>query len=105
MPRGGAREGAGRKPGVPNKATQERTREIVESGITPLEWMLNVLRDPMADYERRDRAAVQAAPYVHAKLASTELTGKDGKDLIPEQVPDLELARRVAFLLRKATEG
>jgi hypothetical protein len=28
-------------------------------------------------------AAKNAAPYVHPRLASTELTGKDGKPLMP----------------------
>lgn len=33
-------------------------------------------------------AAIAAAPYIHAKLANVEVTGKDGKDLIP---PDIQV--------------
>lgn len=78
MSRGGAREGAGRKPGTPNKATTRRQEEIAASGITPLDYMLEVLRDEAAEPEQRNWAAQTAAPYVHPKLAAVEHTGPDG---------------------------
>lgn len=78
MPRGGAREGAGRKPGVPNKSNAEMAAEIAATGETPLQYMLRVMRDPSVDHQRRDDMAKAAAPYSHSKLASTELSGKDG---------------------------
>lgn len=34
---------------------------------SPLTYMLNVMNDPDADEERRDRMAVSAAPYCHTK--------------------------------------
>lgn len=80
--RGGKREGSGRKPGVPNKLTAERRAEIQASGLTPLEYMLNVLRDDTLPFERRDWAAEKSAPYVHARLASTELKGEGGGPVI-----------------------
>lgn len=70
--RGGKRENAGRKPGTPNRATQEQRDEIVSSGLTPLDYMLNLLRDVNTPVDRRDWAAEKAAPYVHARLASIE---------------------------------
>ena len=70
--RGGKRENAGRKPGVPNKATQEQRDEILNSGLTPLGYMLAILRDEQLGNERRDWAAEKAAPYVHARLAAIE---------------------------------
>ncbi len=82
MPQGGRREGAGRPKGVPNKASAAKAAEIAASGLTPLDWMLSVLRDPTVDYDRRDRMAKDAAPYVHPRLASTEVTGKDGAPLV-----------------------
>jgi hypothetical protein len=45
--------------------------------VTPLDYMLGVLRDESADRHERMEAAKSAAPYVHQKLASTELIGKD----------------------------
>ena len=49
MPRGGHRENAGRKRGTPNRATAARQEEVAASGITPLDYMLKVLRDENAD--------------------------------------------------------
>jgi hypothetical protein len=46
----------------------ERTRSALESGETPLEYMLRVMRDDTANCERRDRMAVVAAPYFYAKV-------------------------------------
>ena len=45
MPRGGKRPGAGRKKGSPNKVTAAREAEIAASGLTPLDYMLGILRD------------------------------------------------------------
>lgn len=70
MARGGKRDNAGRKPGVPNKMTQERLAKIEASGLLPLDYMLNVLRDEEESAERRDDMAKAAAPYVHARLAN-----------------------------------
>jgi len=75
MARGGKRDNAGRKKGVPNKASAERQAEIAASGITPLEYMLTVLRDETKPIETRMDAAKAAAPFVHPKLAAVELSG------------------------------
>lgn len=70
--RGGARTGAGRKPGTVNKATAA-AREMAEAtGQTPLQFMLGVMRDPEAPKADRMDMAKAAAPYVHAKLSSIE---------------------------------
>lgn len=81
MAHGGKREGAGRRPGTPNKATAELQAEVAATGETPLDYMLRVMRDPTVEHDRRDRMAGQAAPYIHAKLASVDLSGKDGGPL------------------------
>lgn len=72
MGRGGKRDHAGRKPGVPNTKTQELIAEVEASGLTPLAYMLAILRDDKQNIERRDWAAEKAAPYVHARLAAIE---------------------------------
>lgn len=80
MARGGKREGAGRKRNVPNKATIARQAQVAATGITPLDYMLEVLRNPKLPAARRDWAASQAAPYIHPKLATLQsnvnLTGR-----------------------------
>jgi hypothetical protein len=68
MARGGKRSGAGRPPGAVIKVTAETRQAAVESGQTPLDYMLSVMRDPSEFPERRDRMAIAAAPYLHAKV-------------------------------------
>ncbi len=75
MARGGSRDGAGRKPGTPNKASAAREKEIAESGLTPLDYMLSIMRDENMPTDSRFEAAKAAAPYVHPKLANVEHSG------------------------------
>jgi hypothetical protein len=84
--RGGNRPGAGRPKGVPNKATAERQATIAASGLTPLDYMLSVLRDEGAEPQVRMEAAKCAAPYVHPRLASIEHGGKDGSPIELEEI-------------------
>lgn len=65
----------GRKKGSRNKATAAREAEIAKSGLTPLQYMLKVMRDQKAPRELRLEAASKAAPYVHPKLAQIAHTG------------------------------
>ncbi len=71
--RGGKREGAGRKPGSRNKKSAELIAAVEQSGETPLQFMLRVMRDPKKPWGDRMEMAKAAAPYVHAKLASVEV--------------------------------
>jgi len=77
---------SGRPKGARNKATAKREREIAKSGLTPLEYMLQVMRNPKASEDRRDDMAKAAAPYVHPKLASMQHSGPRGG---PIQTVDL----------------
>lgn len=71
----GRKTGGGSRKGIPNKATAQREAEIAESGITPLDYMLSVLRDS-EDPDDRKWAAQNAAPYVHPRLSSVEANVK-----------------------------
>src|SRR5271167_2320074 len=68
MSRGGKRPGAGRPKGAKHKITESVIREAAKAGVTPLEYMLDVMRT-MADEDpdRADRMAIAAAPYIHVK--------------------------------------
>lgn len=67
----GERRG-GRAKGTPNKATAAKAAEIAASGLTPLDFMLKVMRDEGEDMDRRCDMAKAAGPYVHAKLSSVD---------------------------------
>ncbi len=78
MPRGGPRAGAGRKKGAVSKATAARKaliEEALNQGLTPLDYMLQVLRDPTQEKHVRLDAAKSAAPYMHPRLAAIEHSG------------------------------
>ena len=64
----------GRKKGVSNKRTVQFAAHLRREGITPLDYMLQVLRDPTQEHTRRDDMAKAAAPYVHSKMPTAIVT-------------------------------
>lgn len=101
---GGAGHGQGRKAGSKNKATlvKEQFRKdaiavCVEMGVSPLEIMMTVARGGAngdAITERQFEAAKAAAPYIHPKLQSVNLSGSVKRDA--EELSDDELAAIIA---------
>ena len=92
--RGGKRQGSGRKKGSVTDKTSRRTQAALaalEQGISPLEVMLenmiwarsqieklgdNPIAEIVAGYRKMAQdAAVDAAPYVHPKLAAVQHSG------------------------------
>jgi hypothetical protein len=49
--------------------------------MTPLDYMLAVVRDPTAAQTRRDRMAIAAAPYCHPRTTEAPLGKKDQAQL------------------------
>lgn len=114
----------GRKAGTPNKATAAKAAEIAASGLTPLEYLIEVMRAPCPPellqaveaggldvktvsalaswHAQRIDAAKAAAPYVHPKLASVEVKNPPGEEFAVGFKTDTEFARRIAFFLTKA---
>lgn len=72
---GGARKGAGRKKGSCTTKTRELAEKAIEAGISPLEYLLEVMRDVSQDQKDRIDAAKSAAPYIHPKLSSVVVDG------------------------------
>lgn len=86
MAHGGARPGSGRKPGQTNKMNEEARQKALEGGISPLEYMLSLVRDVSLDRDTRLDAAKSSAPYLHARLAAVEHSG--GLTLLHEEALD-----------------
>jgi hypothetical protein len=83
---GGRRPGAGRPRGSRNRRTREAIA-AAEQGVTPLNYLLQVMWDPKNDTAARLEAAKAAAPYVHPKLSSIEVqTDADVRTLTDEQI-------------------
>lgn len=70
--RGGRRPGAGRPVGAQNRRTAEQVAAVAAGGITPLDYLLSVMRNEENDTPTRVDAAHKAAPFVHARLSSVE---------------------------------
>jgi hypothetical protein len=63
----------GRPKGARNKKPPGLEAAIAESGLTPLEFMLQVMRDENMPFPQRIQAANAVAPYVHPRLANSEV--------------------------------
>lgn len=72
----GVKTGGGSRKGIPNKATAAKAAAIAASGLTPLDYMLQVMRDESLEIGERLEAAKSAAPFVHPKLQPVD--GKTG---------------------------
>lgn len=89
MPRGGKRDGAGRKKRTNLKNLVEISPAIaIVKGLSkqdttteqlPLDYMLAVMRDRTAEWKRRDDMAKAAAPFCHAKV-SERPAGKKARE-------------------------
>lgn len=102
MASGGFRAGAGRPKGAkapkakPIKVAPDIKKAARQSGMSPLDYMLTVMNDEDADNDRRDRMAVAAAPFVHARAtdavggkkeqqqAEAERLAEDSRFAVPE---------------------
>jgi len=82
------------KPGRPKGARNKRTKAVEEAissaGGSPLEFLLAIMQSDNAHPRDRTQAAIAAAPYVHAKLSSTEVK-------LPERI-----VAEIRVTLRKA---
>lgn len=77
----------GRKKGSLNKSTL--LKKAAREGVTPLDYMLRVMRDRKAKSSGRDDMAKAAAPYLHAKRAAEDKAGRTVPTMIYVH-PDLE---------------
>lgn len=92
MARGGYRPGAGRPKGAKSRRPRNQLNldiletlpeAIVNAGaekIDPLAYMLKVMNDPREDPARRDRMAIAAAPFVHARKGEGQGKKEDKAD-------------------------
>lgn len=67
--------------GRPNKATKAREQIVSQQGVTPLAYLLKVLRDESQDQPARMDAAKAAAPYVHPRLSQIDAKHSGSLDI------------------------
>lgn len=79
----------GRQKGIRNKRTIAKRDELarmIDKGISPLEYMLDTMRNPEAEAKERLEAARAAAPYIHPRLAAIEHSGPNGGPIEHEAI-------------------
>jgi hypothetical protein len=79
MPRGGKREGAGRKEGSATVRTREIADRAASEGILPLEVMLIAMRmhAGLKEWDAAAEIAKYAAPYLHPRLTAIAMAFQD----------------------------
>ena len=104
MPKGGSREGAGRPKGAITKRTREIAEKATLAGKTPIEILLEGMRFyyEAGNLDKACAFARDAAPYIHPRMASIAVGGKQGQPIETKDVSNEELARRIAFILGQA---
>lgn len=69
---GGARQGAGRKPGVPNKQSIEIAEKLAALKCDPIEGMARIAMDEKSSAELRGKMYSELAQYVAPKRKAVE---------------------------------
>lgn len=81
------RKTGGRKKGSVNKANRVREAAIAAQGITPMDFLLEIVRNKRRKLALRLDAAKAVAPYVHPKLNNVTVSTPPGKPLVMTYTP------------------
>ena len=112
--RGGARQNAGRPKGGRTRKLADVAIKASQAGISPLEYMLQVMRQPIPRGDDvtpamqanvislKLDAAKSAAPFVHPRLSAVDV--KTPEPLKFENVDKIDIAKRIAFILTAAMQ-
>lgn len=103
--------GAGRKKGTPNRATRDVREAAQKHTAKALKTLVQLLADP--DSRVQATAARELLDRAHGKpMTPTEVTGKDGAplsaggfNLHQSRTEDIDLARRITFLLKRGEQS
>lgn len=65
-----------------NRLAKDAQKRAAASGILPLDYLLEVMRDVKVDEAKRIDAAKAAAPYVHPKLQPVDGQGDTTQQVV-----------------------
>ena len=107
MARGGRRAGAGRKPGSKSKLTIALGGTLSETlkgyETIAIAAIVEIAGDHRATASARASCALAIIDRIHGKPKQAhEHSGPDGGPIETRELSDLELARRIAFILETA---
>lgn len=101
MGHGGKREASGRRKGSLNRKTQAIAKDMIASGaLTPLEVMVKAMTIHV-NARRWDQAAAiakDAAPYIHPRLAATQVVLGAKPELLNEMPGKLEISEAIKLV-------
>jgi hypothetical protein len=87
---GGRRNGAGRPPGAINRKARELIAQAERENLqTPLDFLLDIMRDPSQELRDRILCATASAPYMHSKRSVVRVIAE------PEELNDVQLVKQV----------
>jgi len=101
-PKGLPKTGGRQKSGV-DKIKREAI--LAAQGITPLDYMMMLVRNETEEKAVRLDAAKAAAPYVHARLQAVTLGGDPENPIKLDNRSELDEARHLAFILSRAMKA
>jgi hypothetical protein len=100
---GGKRPGSGRPFGSTNRRSRELIIDAERNGLlTPVEYLLGLMRDVTQPTRDRTAAAIAAAPYLHPKLVARYVVQKV---IDPDTLSDSELLESISYLEKKIAEA
>jgi hypothetical protein len=75
-----------------NRPRRRRAKRAeMGEGETPLAYALRIMRDPDGDHRRRDKMAIAALPYCHARMAEHRIGVKESKAKAAEALQKLSV--------------
>jgi hypothetical protein len=85
--------------------TSDIALQAATEGITPVEYMLSVMRNPEADETRRIDCAKALAPFMHARLSPVEdKAHKDDSVPLPERIAEYNREEAIETSAGKVVE-
>ena len=100
---GGRQPGAGRPKGSKNKHLDPIRKKAIGNGMTPLEVMVDIMNRNLKskNYDKALQAATAAAPYLHPRLQSSNVTltnddSKRSEEEIQREIDNLRAREALA---------
>lgn len=105
MSRGGKRPNSGRRRGSANRINAQAREKAMSGGISPLDYLLSVMRNRREPKRMRMDAAKAALPFVHARLAVTESVAGTGLGFIGHQAEHRSAMEIIEERIRRLAEA
>jgi hypothetical protein len=95
--------GSGRQKGTPNRITRDIREAAAKHSAKAIAELARLLKDE--DSRVRVAAARELLDRAHGKpITPTEISGKDGAPIETHNVTDIDVGRRIAFVLARAAK-